>query len=99
MDHADEQIPWMNYLIWADDINDMQARALKARYYGEISFIDQCLGRILDSVESRTDAENTLICFFSDHGDHLGDHHAWQKERFFEASCHVLAELARTTSC
>ena len=93
----DEQIPWMNHLIWAEDINDPHARVLKARYYGEISYIDDCLGRILDAVEARGDADNTLICFFADHGDHLGDHSAWQKESFFEASCHVpfLRELAR----
>ncbi len=88
-DRMDEQIPWMNHLIWAEDINDSHARVLKARYYGEISFIDWCLGRILDAVDARGDAENTLICFFADHGDHLGDHHAWQKESFFEAACHV----------
>ena len=88
-DHMDQQIPRMNHLIWAEDINDPHARILKARYYGEISYIDDCLGRILDAVESHEDAENTLICFFSDHGDHLGDHHAWQKESFFEASAHV----------
>jgi choline-sulfatase len=88
-DHADEQIPWMNRIIWADTINNAHARVLKARYYGEISYIDACLGRILDAVETRADGDNTLICFFSDHGDHLGDHHAWQKESFFEASCHV----------
>jgi choline-sulfatase len=62
---------------------------LKARYYGEISYIDHCLGQILDAVEARPDADNTLICFFADHGDHLGDHHGWQKQSFFEASCHV----------
>ena len=88
-DHMDEQIPWMNYAIWAEDINDSHARVLKARYYGEISYIDDCIGRILDAVEARGDADNTLICFFADHGDHLGDHHAWQKESFFEASCHI----------
>jgi arylsulfatase len=88
-DHMDEQIPWMNYLIWAEDINDSHARVLKARYYGEISYIDACLGRILDTVEASGQGENTLICFFSDHGDHLGDHHAWQKESFFEQSCHI----------
>jgi choline-sulfatase len=88
-DHMDEQIPWMNHAIWADDINDSHARVLKARYYGEISYIDDCVGRILDAVERRGDSANTLICFFADHGDHLGDHHAWQKESFFEASCHV----------
>lgn len=88
-DHMDEQIPWMNYAIWADDISPARARALKARYYGELTYIDQCIGRILDAVESQEDADNTLICFFSDHGDMLGDHHAWQKECFFEASCHI----------
>ena len=89
VDHMDEQIPWMNHLIWAEDINDAHARVLKARYYGEISYIDDCLGRILDAVDAREDADNTVICFFSDHGDHLGDHHAWQKESFFEQSCHI----------
>lgn len=89
IDHMDEFLPYMNHLIWAEDINDSHARVLKARYYGEISYIDQCLGRILDAVDSRPDADNTLICFFADHGDHLGDHHAWQKESFFEESCRV----------
>jgi len=88
-DHMDEQIPWMNYAIWAEDINDAHARVLRARYYGEISYIDDCLGRILDAVEARDDADDTVICFYSDHGDHLGDHNAWQKESFFEAACHV----------
>ncbi len=89
VDQMDEQVTWMNYGIWADDISDARARALKARYYGEISYIDDCLGRILDAVEASSEADNTLICFFSDHGDHLGDHHAWQKESFFEGACHV----------
>ncbi len=88
-DHLDDQIPWGNYFVWAEDINDSHARVLKARYYGEITYIDACVGKILDAVESRPDADNTLICFFSDHGDHLGDHSAWQKESFFDASCHI----------
>ncbi len=88
-DHLDEHLPWMNHNIWAEDITDARARVLKARYYGEITYIDECLGRILDAVEARGDGENTLICFFADHGEHLGDHYAWQKESYFEQSCHV----------
>lgn len=88
-DHMDEQIPHMNRNIWADEINNAWARILKARYYGEISYIDACLGRILDMVDARDDAENTMICFFSDHGDHLGDHTAWQKESYFDVSARV----------
>lgn len=89
IDHQDEQIPWMNYAVYAKDVSPSLARVLKARYYGEITYIDSCIGRILDALEARGDAQNTLICFFSDHGDHLGDHHAWQKESFFEAATRV----------
>ncbi|HEY3935838.1 MAG TPA: sulfatase-like hydrolase/transferase [Bryobacteraceae bacterium] len=89
IDHMDEQLPFMNYAIWAEDVNNPHARVLKARYYGEITYIDHCIGQILDAMEKRGDAANTLICFYSDHGDHLGDHHAWQKESFFDVSCHV----------
>lgn len=89
IDHMDQYIPFMNQVVWAEDINNCHARVLKARYYGEISYIDKCIGRILDAVYSRSDASNTVICFFSDHGENLGDHHAWQKETFFESSNRV----------
>ncbi len=99
-DFMDEQIPWMNYAIWAENVVEEHARVLKARYYGEITYIDSCIGRVLDAVEQRGDAENTVICFFADHGDHLGDHHGWQKESYFEASCHIPfpGQLACATS-
>lgn len=48
-----------------------------------------CIGRILDELESQGELENTVICFTADHGDHLGDHGAWQKESFFEQSTRV----------
>ncbi len=89
IDLMDEQLRWMNHAIFADDINDSLARVIRARYYGELTYIDDCLGKILDAVEARDDADNTVIVFYSDHGDHLGDHHAWQKESFFDASARV----------
>lgn len=88
-DHLDQQIPWMNHLMFAEDVDPLRAKALKARYYGEISYIDQCIGLLLDRVERDPDGDNTLICFYADHGEMLGDHHAWQKECFFEASTRV----------
>jgi len=88
-DHLDEEIPFMRYAVWADAINPALARIAKARYYGEISYLDHCVGRILDAIEARSNAENVLVCFFSDHGDLLGDHHGWQKQNFFAAACRV----------
>ncbi len=89
IDAADDYLGWMNHAVWAEDISVPQSRQLRARYQRAITFIDTCIGRIIDAVERRSDASNTLICFFSDHGDHMGDHRAWQKESFFEAACRV----------
>jgi choline-sulfatase len=86
-DHLDEEIPFMGHAIWANAINPELAKIVKARYYGEITYLDHCLGRILDAIEARPNPDNVLICFFSDHGDLLGDHHGWQKQNFFEAAC------------
>ena len=88
-DHFDEEIAYMRYAIWADAISPALAKIIRARYYGEISYLDFCLGRILDVIDARPNATNTLICFFSDHGDLLGDHHGWQKQNFFEPSCRI----------
>ncbi|MHC4122664.1 MAG: sulfatase family protein [Planctomycetota bacterium] len=88
-DHMDEHITWMNYAIWADELNDYHAKVFRSRYYGEITYIDDCIGKILDAVEAKGNSDNTAICFFADHGEHLGDHNAWQKESFFEAACHI----------
>ena len=88
-DLMDPGIPGGNYGTYAEDVTDSRARVLKARYYGEISYIDHGLGRILDAVEARGDAENTLIAFFTDHGENFGDHGAWGKVNFFETACHI----------
>lgn len=89
VDHLDQHLPWMNSMTFAENVDDDRARTLKARYYGEISYIDACIGRILDAVDALPESDNVLICFFSDHGDLLGDHSAWQKESFFEAAAKV----------
>ena len=89
IDKMDEYLNRMDDVIWAEDVDDLRARCCKARYYGELTYIDWCVGRLLDAVEARPDGDNTLIAFFSDHGDHLGDHGHWQKESYFEASAHI----------
>src|SRR5256886_6428932 len=72
-DHLDEEIPYMRYAVWGDAINATLTKIVKARYYGEITYLDHCFGRILDAIEARPNSANTLVCFFSDHGDLLGD--------------------------
>jgi len=45
-----------------------------ACYYGMTSFMDQQIGRILDKLDERGLAEDTLVVFSTDHGHFLGQH-------------------------
>ena len=51
-----------------------EIRQFIAEYYGMISNIDFNVGRILNWMDARGIAEDTLVVFFSDHGDMLGQH-------------------------
>ncbi|MBN1864660.1 MAG: sulfatase-like hydrolase/transferase [Victivallales bacterium] len=62
---------------------------VRANYYGKISLIDDWIGRILDAIENRGNIENTIIVFWSDHGELLGDHGRVYKETFHESSMRV----------
>ena len=92
VDHADEKMPAQNYHFWKsrrDDTDPETIRTVRSHYYGLVTQLDREIGRVLDAIEAREDAENTLICFYSDHGELLGDHHGWGKTAFFEQSARV----------
>jgi len=78
-----------NNAIWHGDLGVDQAKNSRRGYYGSISFIDEQVGRILNSLEERNMLDNTLIFFTSDHGDMLGDHHMWRKTYAYEGSAKV----------
>ncbi len=84
IDFMDERVRWNRYFVFAEEMSNAHFRTLRARYYGTISYIDSCIGRLLDAVD-----DDTFICFTADHGEFLGDHQAIQKENFFEESVHV----------
>ena len=53
---------------------DEQLREIIANTYGQIALIDHNVGRILVALEDMGLARNTIVVYFSDHGDWLGDH-------------------------
>ncbi len=75
--------------LWHGDLGIEQARRSRHGYYGNVTFIDEQVGRILKALEDRGMLENTLILFTSDHGDMLGDHHLWRKSYAYEGSARV----------
>ncbi len=57
-------------------------REVTARTYGMITFIDDAVGEILAQLEDLGVADNTVVCFVSDHGDWMGDHGLLLKDTF-----------------
>jgi arylsulfatase A-like enzyme len=42
------------------------------------------VGRLLDAYDKSPERDNTIICFWSDHGWHLGEKHHWRKFALWE---------------
>ena len=55
-------------------------------YLAAISYLDSQVGRVLDASEKSADRENTIICFWGDHGWHLGEKEHWRKFALWEES-------------
>jgi arylsulfatase A-like enzyme len=56
------------------DTHAAQSRRDLAGYYAHITALDAALGRLLHTLEDCGLADDTLLVFTSDHGDHLGSH-------------------------
>ena len=59
----------------------------RTQYYGEVTLIDDCVGRILKTLDDLRLRDNTLIVFMSDHGDLLGDHFLFYKGPYHYRHC------------
>ncbi len=55
-------------------MRDDQLRDIIALTYGMISLLDHHLGRVLDALGRLGLRDNTVVTFYSDHGDMMGDH-------------------------
>lgn len=86
--HAQRGNPYPNDL-WQGDVGAEQVCRSRQGYYGSVSFLDEQIGRILDTLEQRDWLEETFILFTSDHGDMLGDHYLWRKTYAYEGSARV----------
>lgn len=59
---------------WPGALTDEQLRDIIRYTYAMITLVDDSAGRILEGLEALGLAENTVVCFASDHGELLGDH-------------------------
>ena len=64
-------------------------RAVRARYWGNVSLVDRSVGKILDALEESGRADDTIVVFTSDHGEMAGDHGILGKCVMYEESVRV----------
>jgi choline-sulfatase len=65
-------------------------RRATAAYYGMIETIDEHYVRVLDQLRYvGENLDNWIIVYTSDHGEMLGEHGIWEKQKFYEGSVRV----------
>lgn len=75
--------------LWHGKLPASDIRQSRQGYYGNVTFVDEQIGDILRVLEERGMLDDTLIVFFSDHGDMLGDQNMWRKTYAYEPSAHI----------
>ncbi|MGD8237085.1 MAG: sulfatase [Armatimonadota bacterium] len=56
------------------DLSREDVRSQRAGYAGEVTMYDRWLGQLFELFDLMGIWDNTLVCFISDHGTHLGEH-------------------------
>jgi arylsulfatase A-like enzyme len=76
-----------NSNIWK--MNDLQKKQTISGYMASIRFMDQQVGRLMQTLDRLNLKDNTIVVFISDHGYNLGEHDCWSKVSLWEGSVRV----------
>lgn len=80
---AERQVP-------AEIATEREIRRATAAYYGMVEQVDEHCGSVLQALRDvGQDLDDWIIIYTSDHGEMLGEHGIWEKQKFFEASARV----------
>jgi len=71
------------------EVTEAHVRNARHAYYAAITYVDEWVGTILDTLLACRMADDTIVLFTADHGDMLGERGLWYKMNFFEGSCRI----------
>jgi choline-sulfatase len=69
--------------------NEAQVRAARHAYYGAVSYVDDQIGTLMETLRRATLDANTVVVVLADHGDMLGERGLWYKMNFFEPAARI----------
>ena len=58
-----------------------EAKRQSAGYYAHISALDKCMGKLTEAIVESGISENTIFIFTSDHGEMMGSHGVWPRQK------------------
>lgn len=64
---------WEPIFGWKDP-DEVERRRVTALYYGECTFVDECIGRFFGELDRLDLTDDTVVAIVSDHGTELWDH-------------------------
>ncbi|MFH5185221.1 sulfatase/phosphatase domain-containing protein [Paenibacillus sp. TAB 01] len=72
------------------DVSERELRRATAVYYGMVETIDEQYGRVIRALEhAGQNLDDWIIIYTTDHGEMLGEHGIWEKQKFYEGSARV----------
>jgi choline-sulfatase len=71
------------------EITDDDVRRARRAYYGNVSYVDDWTGRLVDTLKALRLSDDTVVVLVADHGDMLGERGLWYKMSFFEPSARI----------
>ncbi|KAE9373820.1 choline-sulfatase [Stipitochalara longipes BDJ] len=75
--------------LWGKEFTPDQIKRARRAYYGAVSYVDDCIGKLLETLKECRLDQDTIVVFSGDHGDMLGERGLWYKMSYFEASVRV----------
>ncbi|MDF9796523.1 iduronate 2-sulfatase [Catalinimonas alkaloidigena] len=76
-----------NEKIWG--MNESQQKQTIGAYMASVRFMDEQVGRLLNTLDRLEIRDETIVVFISDHGYNLGEHACWSKVSLWEGSVRV----------
>lgn len=78
-----------HYQIDRFEITEDIYRRARQGYYGMVSYIDDQVGRLVQTLKDAGMWDNTVLVFSSDHGDMIGERGLWFKKTLFDPAVRV----------
>ena len=75
-------------------VTDAHVAAARRAYCSNVSYLDDKVGELLETLDATGFADNTVVIFCADHGDMLGERGLWYKMNFFEGAVRVPLSIA-----